>query len=303
MGAGFPGRTPERPVTERGEASRSHGPPEGKPWDEPLGQAELAFVDVEATGVDPRQDHIVELCIEVVRGGQTVRRLDTLVNPMARVGGAACVHGLGAAELAGAPRFADIAPQVEQALRGTVFVAHGSYWDATYIEAEMARVARPLLVPFHIDTLTLARRAFGFRSNRLGALAAALGIEQLRAHRASDDVSVLRALFDRLVTELKPSTPRDLWNVRVGQRQPRPDVLQACLGAQGAGPVVIHYRPSGRGVEQFGFVITSVRTDLDPPRVIGYLVPGRGRRDLRSDRIIAVVSTPGSSDSSAAGTR
>ena len=28
--------------------------------------------------------------------------------------------------------------------------------------------------------------------------------------------------------------------------------------------------------------------DLDPPRVIGYQLPGRGRRELRADRILRV---------------
>ncbi len=31
-----------------------------------------------------------------------------------------------------------------------------------------------------------------------------------------------------------------------------------------------------------------VRTDLDPPRVLGYLLPSRSRRELRADRILAI---------------
>ena len=38
-------------------------------------------------------------------------------------------------------------------------------------------------------------------------------------------------------------------------------------------------------------VLTDVRTDLDPPRVLGYSLPGRGRFDLRSDRILAISHT------------
>ena len=39
-------------------------------------------------------------------------------------------------------------------------------------------------------------------------------------------------------------------------------------------------------------VFTELRTDLDPPRVIGYQLPGRGRRELRTDRILTVSPIP-----------
>ena len=35
-------------------------------------------------------------------------------------------------------------------------------------------------------------------------------------------------------------------------------------------------------------VLLEVRSDLDPPRVVGYQLPGRGRRQLRADRILRV---------------
>ena len=35
-------------------------------------------------------------------------------------------------------------------------------------------------------------------------------------------------------------------------------------------------------------VIVEVRSDLDPPRVMGYQLPSRSRRELRADRILRV---------------
>jgi DNA polymerase III subunit epsilon len=255
-----------------------------------MSEAPLAFVDVEATGLDLQHDRVVEICIERWQGTSLVEKLDTLVNPGTRAGGAKHVHGIGAEMLQDAPEFSAVASRVGRMLSGAVFVAHGSRWDVAYIEAEMARAGQVFELPYHLDTLTLARRAFGFRSNRLASLAEALGIEHRRAHRASDDVAAMRELFWRVIRELEPATPRDLWYVRVGERAARPEVLEACRGAIGQAPVLVHYRPSGRSGEHFPFMVTAVRTDLDPPRIIGYLVPGRGRRELRSDRILAVES-------------
>ena len=58
--------------------------------------------------------------------------------------------------------------------------------------------------------------------------------------------------------------------------------------SSGSATVKIRYRPSHRGPEDLTMVITGVRTDLDPPRVLGYLLPSRSRRELRADRILAV---------------
>ena len=35
-------------------------------------------------------------------------------------------------------------------------------------------------------------------------------------------------------------------------------------------------------------VLAEILAGLDPPRVIGYQLPGRGRRELRADRILRI---------------
>ena len=37
------------------------GPPAGEPWDLPLAEAPLAFVDLEMTGLDASKDRVVEV--------------------------------------------------------------------------------------------------------------------------------------------------------------------------------------------------------------------------------------------------
>ena len=46
-----------------------------------------------------------------------------------------------------------------------------------------------------------------------------------------------------------------------------------------------------RAPETMTMVLTEVRRDLDLPRVMGYQLPGRGRRELRADRILRVAPT------------
>ncbi len=265
-------------------------PPPGPPWDLPLSQAPLAFVDLEMTGLDAARDRVVEVCIDRVVGGERRAFLCSLVDPGERVGGAAHVHGLDAAQLAGAPRFESLAHQALEILDGAILVAHAAVWDVRFLEAEFQRAGVAANLTYWLDTLVLARRAFAFQSYSLDALCTKLAIERGRAHRAESDVRALQALFDRCTGVLAPLSPRDLWEVRVGERRARQAIVDACEAAVKHGaPVVVTYRAARRAPLPLSMVLLEVRSDLDPPRVVGYQLPGRGRRQLRADRILRVA--------------
>jgi DNA polymerase III subunit epsilon len=255
-------------------------------------------VDLEMTGLDPGVDRVIEVCVVRKVGEKREDFLDTLVDPGPGVAFQTDVHGLGPASLAGAPPFAQIADRVVELTTGAVLVAHAASWDVTFLEAEFARLGRAIRFPFYLDTLTLARRALWQKSHSLGALAEALGIAREAAHRAGDDVRVLSMLFERLVTDLAPRSPRDLWHVRVAERHVRPEVLERSVEVARTGePAWVTYRPSHKAPRSFLAIFTQVRTDLDPPRVLGYSLPGRGRFDLRIDRILSIASPPPKAES------
>ncbi|MCC6556227.1 MAG: 3'-5' exonuclease [Polyangiaceae bacterium] len=280
-------------------------PPAGEPWDAPFARAPLVFVDLEMTGLRPESDRVIEICAERVRGGEVEGSITSLVRPEPGVFGNAHVHGIDPAELEDAPTFAAISDRIEPLLDGAVLVAHAASWDVAFLEAELSRAGRARRVAHYLDSLTLARRAFSFPSHSLAALCRELGVRRDREHRAEDDVRALRAVFSRIVQVLSPATPRDLWHVRIGGRSARPTLIAAAILAVERGvPVRVRYRPSGRGAEELSVRVTGVRTDLDPPRVLGYLLPSRSRRELRADRILAIEPIdPGASDPSGAGQR
>jgi DNA polymerase-3 subunit epsilon len=258
-----------------------------------VAQAPLAFVDLEMTGLDVDHDRVVEVCVDRVLGGERVALVSTLVDPGERVGGAAHVHGIDAAALAGAPTFASIAEDVRAALDGAILVAHAAAWDAQFLMAEFRRAGVEVSLDRWIDTLVLARRSFAFPSYSLDALCRELAIDRGRAHRAESDVYATRSLFDRCVQVLMPVSARDLWEVRAGDRRARQAIVDACEAAAKHGaPVLLTYRAARRPPESFAMVLQEVRSDLDPPRVVGYQLPGRGRRQLRADRILRIEPAP-----------
>ncbi len=268
-------------------------PPAGPPWDLPIAEAPLAFVDLEMTGLDAVRDRVVEVCIERVVGGERQRLLSTLIDPGERVGGAAHVHGLDAGALAGAPRFEAIAGDVLATLEGAILVAHAAVWDVRFIAAELSRAGIEPRIEHWLDTLVLARRSFAFHSYSLDALCRELAIDRGQAHRAESDVRAMRTVFDRCVGVLAPVSARDLWEVRIGERRARQAIVDACEAAVKHGvPVVVTYRAARRPPVDLEMVLLEVRSDLDPPGVVGYQLPGRGRRQLRADRILRVEPAP-----------
>jgi DNA polymerase-3 subunit epsilon len=241
------------------------------------------------TGLDAARDRVVEVCIQRMVGLHCEAEVSTLLDPGERVGGAAHVHGLDAAALAGAPRFESIASDVLAALDGAILVAHAATWDVRFLVAELARAGRDVHIDHWLDTLSLARRSFAFHSYSLDALCRELSIDRGQAHRAQSDVRALRAVFDRCATALAPVSARDLWEVRVGERKARQAILDGCEAAAKHGaPVTVTYRAARRSPEPLDMVLLEVLSDLDPPRVVGYQLPGRGRRQLRVDRILRI---------------
>jgi DNA polymerase-3 subunit epsilon len=259
----------------------------------PLAQAPLAFVDLEMTGLDVARDRVVEVCVDRVVDGVRRAFLCSLVDPGERAGGASQVHGLDAAQLAGAPRFEGIAQRTLEILDGAILVAHAAVWDVRFLVAEFQRAGIAFELDHWLDTLVLARRAFAFQSYSLESLCTKLDIDRGQAHRAESDVRALRAVFERAVGVLAPVSARDLWEVRVGERRARRAIVDACEAAvKHGGPVVVTYRAARRPPEPLSMVLLEVRSDLDPPRVVGYQLPGRGRRQLRADRILQVSPFP-----------
>lgn len=242
------------------------------------------------TGLDASKDRVCELCVVRCQGREVVEQLESLVDPEVELGKSSEIHGLHAALFEGAPKFAALVPALDRLLNGAIVVGHGVAYDVAFLEAELARLGRALHIAGFIDTLVLSRRSFSQPSHKLTALVKALGLSQPRAHRAGDDARATMELFWKEVEVLAATSPADLREVRVGERHARPEIVARALEAvERKELVLVRYRPARRPPEDLAMVLTGVRSDVDPPRVLGYGHPGRGRKELRADRILAIL--------------
>src|SRR5699024_464037 len=95
------------------------------------------------------------------------------------------VHGITDADVAGAPRFADLAVTIGTALQGAVVVAHNAEFDVAFLQSEFARagMAMPRL-PSYLRRQRSTRSLPQLRRRWLGECCAALGVPQHGAHSA-----------------------------------------------------------------------------------------------------------------------
>lgn len=144
-------------------------------------------LDTETTGLDPRQGHrIIEIaCIELVSRRQTGHHLHKYINPERDIdAGAAAVHGITLDFLADKPKFADIAEEFVDFVRGAELIIHNAPFDVGFLNAELERLGMvPIETICHCitDTLKMARELYPGKRNNLDALCERYSIDN--AHR------------------------------------------------------------------------------------------------------------------------
>jgi DNA polymerase-3 subunit epsilon len=162
-------------------------------------------LDTETTGLDPFDGHrVVEIgCIELINCIPTGRVWHCHLNPEREVPYQAFeVHGLSTEFLRDKPRFAELADDMLTFIEGAMLVMHNAAFDFGFLNAELDRLARPLLRWDQVvDTLALARRRHPGAPCSLDALCKRYGIDlsERGTHSALLDCRLLASVYVELV--------------------------------------------------------------------------------------------------------
>ena len=164
-------------------------------------------LDTETTGLDPRTgDRLIEIgCVELVNRIPTGREFHRFVNPERDVPAEAeAIHGLSTAFLKDKPVFSAIVEELLEFLLEDVLVIHNATFDIGFLNAEMARLAKPAIMPARVvDTLMLARRKHPAGPNSLDALCKRYGVDNSKRtkHGALMDSILLAEIYVELLGE------------------------------------------------------------------------------------------------------
>lgn len=156
-----------------------------------------AALDLETTGLDARTDRIVEIGVVLLdEQGSPEREWESLVNPL-RPMGATEIHGVHGAEVAQAPSFSELLPQVERLLRGRILAAHNVRFDLAFLNEAFRRAGSPLRIPRNaaVCTMDLSRIYLPEGRHSLMAVAQRAGIAIEEHHRAITDARMCGRLL------------------------------------------------------------------------------------------------------------
>jgi DNA polymerase III subunit epsilon len=165
-------------------------------------------VDVETSGLSPRRHRILQIAVVNVAigaGNEPVITDEwaTYARPFFGRVGPTHVHGLTAASLKSAPRFAEIAPELVKRLDNAVLVAHNLDFDWPFLRKALRRSGfRPPDVR-RLCTLRLSRSLDPDRTmrHRLPDLAARHGVELVNAHDALNDARATALVLPALLAQ------------------------------------------------------------------------------------------------------
>ena len=183
------------------------------------------FLDTETTGLEHKLGHrIIEIGgVEMRNLRLTHRHFHQYVNPERDIDeGALAVHGISLDFLQDKPRFAEVAAEFIDFVRGAELIIHNAPFDIGFLNAELARLdMAPIETVCHAiqDTLRMAKELFPGKRNNLDALCDRYGIDNSRRtlHGALLDAEILAEVYvamtrgqESLIMELVDDTPAEI---------------------------------------------------------------------------------------------
>ena len=165
--------------------------------------ARQIVLDTETTGLNARLgDRVIEIgCVEILNRRITERTFHRYVNPEREIEeGASRIHGLAREDLADKPRFAEIAREFADHIRGAELVIHNAAFDMEFLDQELA-LANMGKVLDHaesaVDTLAIARELHPGKKNSLDALCERYGVDNSNRtlHGALLDARLLAEVY------------------------------------------------------------------------------------------------------------
>ena len=160
-------------------------------------------LDTETTGIDPNDGHrIIEIgCVEVVERELTGRNYHVYINPEREVEAEAItVHGITNEFLTDKPKFAEIADEFFEFIKGAELVIHNAAFDVGFMDSEFARLKPVRKTADHcgvVDTLAIARAKHPGQKNNLDALCKRYGVDNSNRdlHGALLDAEILADVY------------------------------------------------------------------------------------------------------------
>ena len=263
----------------------------------------LAIVDLETTGGNFLLDRIIEVGILRIENGIVTQTYASLVNPLCSVPPEIVgFTGINPMELETAPTFDQIASDIRKLISDSVFVAHNSRFDYSFLRNEFLRTDHKFIAK-NLCTVKLSRTLFpNERHHNLTSIIERYGLTCANRHRALGDA---QAVWDFLQHILKTVDPKIIETAikTVFRRPAKPaQISEKLLDSLPDGPgVYLFYggkttKPSSEVTDLSAVALAKVewapRTVGDNSRIPLYIGKSRDIRSRVLDHFSDSISSP-----------
>ena len=165
----------------------------------PLIALDVVVLDTETTGLDVRQDRIIQIGAVRMQGPDILETavFDVIVNPGVPIPPASSrVHGLSDADVTGHPSFAEVAGSLRDFIGSAVVVGHSINFDLSMLRNEARRHGVPWKDPRWLDIALMSVAITpGLISPSLDNLALTYGVTIAGRHTALGDARATAAVY------------------------------------------------------------------------------------------------------------
>lgn len=174
----------------------------------------ICFVDIETTGTSAAYNRIIEIGIVKILDGKRVYQYKQLINPEAHIDPfIEKLTGITTTELENAPIFPQVADEIYEILKDSVFVAHNVRFDYGFLKNEYRRMNKTFKLK-HFCTVKLARLLYpNLGRFNLDRIIENFNIKIKNRHRAFDDALVLYNFYKIAQNEIEKTTFENAVNI------------------------------------------------------------------------------------------
>lgn len=166
----------------------------------------IAF-DSETTGLNPKENRIIELGAVLFENGKAVKKFNTLVNAEVEVSSFITeLTGINNEMLENEPKeqiaYEMLKEFLNEALAGNIIICgHNARFDMSFLQETFKRLNLTGKIRY-VDTLALSRKYLkGLPNYKQGTVANHLNIKIAKAHRAYDDAYVCGQILSYLINK------------------------------------------------------------------------------------------------------
>ncbi len=167
--------------------------------DADLEDSTYVVIDLETTGLNPREDDIIEIGAVKVKNKEIIDEFHTLVKSDKLSEQSSQITGITQDMLDNAKTMDEVFPKLEKFLKDTVLVAHNADFDTSFLSVLYKKYGKKFDFTY-IDTLRFSRSILKkLSSYSLDKLVDHFGLGNFQHHRAFEDAKVTALVFIKLV--------------------------------------------------------------------------------------------------------